>query len=146
MREEKENIPVELQNLDPGNPYDVMKYMIFMSDNNVSFPGSENMNLQISNDGRAANVEISKVDSKNEFSIDAQGVANDIQTVQAETVDEPATATRDPFLDVDFDQVVQDTGVGLGMEGAEKQLTNEQRIALAGGNLDQAIAMGNRRV
>jgi hypothetical protein len=146
MREEKENIPVELQNLDPGNPYDVMKYMIFMSDNNVSFPGSENMNLQISNDGRAANVEISKVDSKNEFSIDAQGVANDIQTVQAETVDEPATATRDPFLDVDFDQVVQDTGVGLGMEGAEKQLTDEQRIALAGGNLDQAIAMGNRRV
>ena len=42
--------------------------------------------------------------------------------------------------------MVQDTGVGLGMEGAEKQLTNEQRIALAGGNLDQAIAMGNRRV
>lgn len=146
MREERENIPTELQNLDPGNPYDVMKYMIFMADNNASFPGSENMNLQISNDGRAAGVEISKVDSKNEFSIDAQGVANDIQTVQAETVDEPATAARDPFLDVDFDQVVQDTGVGLGMEGAQKQLTDDQRIALAGGNLDQAIAMGNRRV
>ena len=146
MREERENIPTELQNLDPGNPYDVMKYMIFMADNNASFPGSENMQLQIANDGRAAGVELSKVDSKNEFSIDAQGVANDIQTVQAETVDEPATAARDPFLDVDFDQVVQDTGVGLGMEGAQKQLTDDQRIALAGGNLDQAIAMGNRRV
>jgi hypothetical protein len=41
--------------------------------------------------------------------------------------------------------VVQDTGVGLGMEGATKQLTDDQRVALAGGNLDQAIAMGNRR-
>ena len=31
-------------------------------------------------------------------------------------------------------------------EYAQKQLTDDQRIALAGGNLDQAIAMGNRRV
>ena len=56
------------------------------------------------------------------------------------------TAARDPFLDVDFDQVVQNTGVGLGMEQATKQLTDDQRVALAGGNLDQAIAMGSRRV
>jgi len=42
--------------------------------------------------------------------------------------------------------VVQNTGVGLGMEQAAKQLTDDQRVALAGGNLDQAIAMGNRRV
>ena len=104
------------------------------------------MNIAIGNDGRAAGVEISKVDSKNEFSIDAQGVARDIETVQAETVGENVTANRDPFLDVDFNQVVQDTGVGLGMEAATKQLTDDQRIALAGGNLDQAIAMGNRRV
>ena len=103
------------------------------------------MNIAIGNDGRAAGVELSKVDSKNEFSMDAQGVARDIQTVQAETVGEYVTAA-DPFLDVDFDQMVQNTGVGLGMEQATKQLTDDQRIALAGGNLDQAIAMGNRRV
>ena len=145
MNEGREDIPAELQNLDPGNPYDVMKYMIFMSDNNASYPGSENMDIKIGPDGRAANVEISKVDSKNEFSIDAQGVANDIQTVSAETVGENVAPTQDPFLDVDFDQVVQDTGVGLGMEGAQKQLTEDQRIALAGGDLDQAIAMGSRR-
>ena len=146
MNEPNEDIPVELQNLDTGNPYDVMKYMIFMADNNVSYPGSENMNIAIGNDGRAAGVELSKVDSKNEFSIDAQGAASDIQAVQAETVGENVTAARDPFLDVDFDQVVQNTGVGLGMEQATKQLTDDQRVALAGGNLDQAIAMGNRRV
>ena len=146
MNEPKEDIPVELQNLDTGNPYDVMKYMIFMADNNVSYPGSENMNIAIGNDGRAAGVELSKVDSKNEFSMDAQGVASDIQAVQAETVGENVTAARDPFLDVDFDQVVQNTGVGLGMEQAAKQLTDDQRVALAGGNLDQAIAMGSRRV
>jgi len=146
MNEPNEDIPVELQNLDPGSPYDVMKYMIFMADNNVSYPGSENMNIVIGRDGRAANVELSKVDSKNEFSMDAQGVARDIETVQAETVGENVTAARDPFLDVDFDQVVQNTGVGLGMEQAAKQLTDDQRVALAGGNLDQAIAMGNRRV
>jgi hypothetical protein len=145
MNEGREDIPAELQNLDPGNPYDVMKYMIFMSDNNASYPGSENMDIKIGPDGRAANVEISKVDSKNEFSIDAQGVANDIQTVSAETVGENVAPTQDPFLDVNFDQVVQDTGVGLGMEGAQKQLTEDQRIALAGGDLDQAIAMGSRR-
>ena len=146
MNEPKEGIPVELQNLDVGNPYDVMKYMIFMADNNVSYPGSENMNIAIGNDGRAAGVELSKVDSKNEFSMDAQGVARDIETVQAETVGENVTAAYDPFLDVDFDQVVQNTGVGLGMEQATKQLTDDQRVALAGGNLDQAIAMGSRRV
>ena len=146
MNEGREDIPPELQNLDPGNPYDVMKYMIFMSDNNVSYPGSENMSITIGNDGRAAGVELSKVDSKNEFSIDAQGVASDIQTVQAETVGENVTPNKDPFLDVDFDQIVQNTGVGLGMEQAAKQLTDDQRIALAGGNLDQAIAMGSRRV
>ena len=117
-----------------------------MSDNNVSYPGSENMSITIGNDGRAAGVELSKVDSKNEFSIDAQGVASDIQTVQAETVGENVTPNKDPFLDVDFDQIVQNTGVGLGMVQPTKQLTDDQRIALAGGNLDQAIAMGNRRV
>ena len=80
------------------------------------------------------------------MSIEAQGEAGNIKKEQIETVEENVTAARDPFRDVYFNQVVQVTGVGIGMEGATKQLTDDQRVALAGGNLDQAIAMGNRRV
>ena len=144
----KEDVPPELQNLDPGNPYDVMKYLIFGAENNASYPGSENMSILIGPDGRASNVEISKVDSQNAFTIDAQGVGQDIQTVDTTTVDESvpsASPTRDPFLDVNFDELVQQSGAGMGMEESQKQLTEDQRIALAGGDLDQAIAMGSRR-
>tara|TARA_R110002051_G_scaffold128519_1_gene202225 strand:+ start:4210 stop:7137 length:2928 start_codon:yes stop_codon:yes gene_type:complete len=144
MREGKEDVPAELQNLDIGNPFDVMKYMIFMAENNVSYPGSENMNILINSEGYAEDVEISKVESQNEFTMDAQGVVQDMQTVAAETETESAPQGKDPFLDVDFNQVVQDTNVGMGMENAGKQLTEEQRVALAGGNIDAAIAMGSR--
>ena len=144
MSEGKEDVPPELQNLDPGSPYDVMKYLIFGADNNASYPGSENMSIKIGPDGRATGVELSKVDSKNEFSIDAQGVANDMQEVAANVSTESTAPRPDPFLNVDFDQTVQDTNVGMGIEEAQKQLTQEQRVALAGGNLDEAIAMGSR--
>jgi hypothetical protein len=148
MAEGKEDIPPELQNLDTGNPYDVMKYLIFGAENNVSYPGAENMNIIIGPNGYAQDVELSKVNSQNEFSIDAQGVAADMQTVEAETVTEPDTPVdtpkRDPFLDVNFDEVIQQSDAGMGIEKAQKRLTEDQRIALAGGNLDQAIAMGSR--
>ena len=144
MSEGKEDVPPELQNLVPGSPYDVMKYLIFGADNNASYPGSENMSIKIGPDGRATGVELSKVDSKNEFSIDAQGVANDMQEVAANVSTESPAPRPDPFLNVDFDQTVQDTNVGMGIEEAQKQLTQEQRVALAGGNLDEAIAMGSR--
>ena len=144
MSEGKEDVPAQLQNLDIGNPYDVMKYLIFGAENNVSYPGSENMSIQIGPNGYAQDIELSKVDSQNEFSIDAQGVAADMQTVDAETVTESAPQAKDPFLDVDFDQIVQESGAGMGMDKAQKRLTQDQRIALAGGNLDQAIAMGSQ--
>ena len=145
MSEGKEDVPSELQNLDTGNPYDVMKYMIFMSNNNVTYPGSENMEIQIGPDGFAQDVKLSKVDSKNEFSIDSQGVANDLQEMEVSTATESVEPSKDPFLNVDFDQMIQNTGVGMGTEAAQKQLSEEQRVALASGNLDQAIAMGSRR-
>jgi len=62
------------------------------------------------------------------------------------TTEEPVnrgTPPTDPFLNVDFaslaDTATQPTG------GGSAPLTPDQRIALAGGDLDQAIAMGNRR-
>ena len=151
MNEGKEDVPPELQNLDTGNPYDVMKYLIFGAENNASYPGGENMSIKIGKDGRATGVELSKVDSKNEFSIDAQGVAEDIQTVDAESIGENVTSQvskkpKDPFLDVDFNEIVKQTGSGMGINQAQKTLTQDQRVALAGGDLDEAIAMGNRRV
>ncbi len=144
MKDTKENVPQELQNLDPGNPYDVMKYMIFMADNNVSFPGSESMKLDIAPDGRAVNATIVKANTKNAFSNDAQGVVNDLQ--EAPQVD-VSKVNADPFLVDDFQNIVKQTGTGIGSASeAAKKLTQEQRVALAGGNLDQAIALGNRRV
>ena len=67
-----------------------------------------------------------------------------MQEVAANVSTESTAQRPDPFLNVDFDQTVQDTNVGMGIEEAQKQLTEEQRVALAGGNLDEAIAMGSR--
>ena len=51
------------------------------------------------------------------------------------------TDKSDPFLNVNFDEMNQTVPAA----GASAPLTPDQRIALAGGDLDQAIAMGNRR-
>ena len=118
--------------------------MIFMADNNVSFPGSESMKLDIAPDGRAVNATIVKANTKNAFSNDAQGVVNDLQ--EAPQVD-VSKVKPDPFLVDDFQNIVKQTGTGIGSASeAAKKLTQEQRVALAGGDLDQAIALGNRRV
>ena len=49
---------------------------------------------------------------------------------------------QDPFLNVDFESM-QET---IPAAGASAPLSEEQRIALAGGDLDEAIAMGSRRL
>jgi hypothetical protein len=51
----------------------------------------------------------------------------------------------DPFLDVDFASLVDQTGTGMGTS-APTNLSDAQRVALAGGDLDEAIALGNTRV
>ena len=49
---------------------------------------------------------------------------------------------EDPFLNVDFESM-QET---IPAAGASAPLSQAQRVALAGGDLDEAIAMGSRRV
>ena len=62
---------------------------------------------------------------------------------QVKSQREPATAgpfktlERDPFLDVNFEETAQTTST--------KPLNPDQRVALAGGNLDEALALGTQR-
>ena len=145
MKETREDVPAELQNLDPGNPYDVMKYLIFMADNNVTFPGSESMQIKVAPNGYALDTQIVKANSKSEFSQDAQSVINDIQPVNQQEK-QVSSAQTDPFLIDDFQNLVKQSGVGIGnVSEAASRLSQEQRVALAGGDLDEAIALGSRR-
>jgi len=146
IKEQREDLPQELQNLDPGNPYDMMKYMLFLADNNVSFPGSESMKLEISPSGYAIGTNIVKANTKNEFSQDAQGVIRDMQQVNIQEKETAASAAPDPFLVDNFQNLIKETGVGVGsVQAASKQLNDAQRVALARGDLDEAIALGSRR-
>jgi hypothetical protein len=145
MKETREDVPAELQNLDPGNPYDVMKYLIFMADNNVTFPGSESMQIKVAPNGYAVDTQIVKANTKSEFSQDAQSVINDIQPVN-EQEKQVSSVQTDPFLIDDFQNLVKQSGVGIGnVSEAASRLSQEQRVALAGGDLDEAIALGSRR-
>jgi hypothetical protein len=124
-----------------------MKYMLFLADNNVSFPGSESMKLEISPSGYAIGTNIVKANTKNEFSQDAQGVIRDMQQVNIQEKETAASAAPDPFLVDNFQNLIKETGVGVGsVQAASKQLNDAQRVALARGDLDEAIALGNRRV
>ena len=146
MKETREDVPQELQNLDPGNPYDVMKYLIFMADNNVSYPGAESMQIKVAPNGYALETSIVKANTKNEFSQDAQGVINDIQNVNIPEK-QVSSVNTSPFLVDNFENLVKQTGVGVGSASeAASKLSKEQRVALAAGDLDEAIALGNRRV
>jgi hypothetical protein len=132
------------ENYDPNNPVDVMRLLIFAGQNNVSYPGSEDMVIQVEDDGRVSDIEISKAQSKQVFSDNAQGGVDSVNELNAASVTEPvAPQTSDPFLDVDFASMVDQTGVGMGTS-APTNLNDAQRAALAGGNLDEAIALGNR--
>ncbi len=132
------------ENYDPNNPVDVMRLLIFAGQNNVSYPGSEDMVIEVGDDGRVGNIEISKAQSKQVFSENAQGGIDSVNEMEAASVTEPvASQASDPFLDVDFASMVDQTGVGMGST-APTNLNDAQRAALAGGNLDEAIALGNR--
>jgi len=134
------------ENYNPNNPVDVMRLLIFAGQNNVSYPGSEDMVIQVEDDGRVSDIEISKAQSKQVFTDNAQGGVESINELNAASITEPvASQTSDPFLDVDFASMVDQTGVGMG-SSAPTNLNDAQRAALAGGNLDEAIALGNRGV
>jgi hypothetical protein len=66
-----------------------------------------------------------------------------VEKEQAQQADMPVDRP-DPFLNVDFADVVEQAGVGMG-SGAGQSLTADQRVALAGGNLDEALALGTQR-
>ena len=150
---ETENIPEEIRsNYDPSNPVDVMKLMLFAGKNeaNVAYPGIETMEIEIGEDGFATGVNITKSESQPEFSKDGQRVGEKlaIENLQEQDVSSAVTPNVDPFLNVDFDnmtEAIAATGVGMGAE-APTNLNEAQRVALAGGDLDEAIALGNRRV
>ncbi len=132
------------ENYNPNNPVDVMRLLIFAGQNNVSYPGSEDMVIEVGDDGRVGNIEISKAQSKQVFSDNAQGGVDSVNELNAASITEPvASQASDPFLDVDFASMVDQTGVGMG-SSAPTNLNDAQRAALAGGNLDEAIALGNR--
>ena len=141
------NVPAAVtENYDPSNPVDVMRLLIFAGQNNVSYPGSEDMVIEVGDDGRVNNIEMSKAQSKQVFTENAQGAVESVNELNAASVTEPvASQASDPFLDVDFASMVDQTGVGMGTS-APTNLNDAQRAALAGGNLDEAIALGNRRV
>ena len=128
------------ENYNPNNPVDVMRLLIFAGQNNVSYPGSEDMVIQVEDDGRVSDIEISKAQSKQVFTDNAQGGIESVNELNAASVTEPvASQAKDPFLEVDFASMVDQTGVGMG-SSAPTNLNDAQRAALAGGNLDEAIA------
>ena len=148
---ETENIPEEIRNnYDPSNPVDVMKLMLFAGKNeaNVAYPGKETMEIEIGDDGYATGVNITKAESQPEFSQDGQRVGEKfaIENEQENSAAMTSSPNVDPFLNVDFNdmnQAIAATGVGMG-SGAPTNMNDAQRVALAGGNLDEAIALGSR--
>ena len=142
------NVPVEVtEAYDPSNPVDVMRLLIFAGNNNISYPGSEDMVIEVNDNGVVGNVEVSKAQDKGEFTTAMMAAANDAGNTEQPPVQEveQASATADPFLDVDFASLVDQTGTGMG-SSAPTNLSDAQRVALAGGDLDEAIALGSSRV
>jgi hypothetical protein len=144
--EQVDSLPPELiENFDPGNPMDVLQFLIF-SDNQSAFPGSERMSIETDANGYATGVEITKADSQPVFSEDGQetGMKYQVDQVAEQNVAEVSPMARkntDAFLDVNFEDM-QNLAPAAGASGP---ISEDQRIALASGNLDEAIAMGNRR-
>ena len=148
------DIPEEYKNdFDPGNPLDVMKFLMFSSNNNA-FPGGERMTINTGPNGYATGFDVTKAESEPEFTKDGLEVGR-VQEVESagEAEVDPAMMEQlsgaageadagfvDPFLDVDFSQTQQN----IPAAGNTGSINPEQRLALAGGNLDEAIALGNR--
>jgi len=144
---DNQNIPPEVrENFDASNPVDVMKLLMFSSANDTAYPGNETMNIPVNDQGMVQDIELSKSSKQEQFSEDAQGVAQSLAEERNVTTEEPVnqgTPPTDPFLNVDFASLADTATRPTG--GGSAPLTPDQRVALAGGDLDQAIAMGNRR-
>ena len=141
--EQVDQLPAELlENFDPGNPMDVMQYLLF-TDNQSAFPGSERLRIESNDEGMSTGVEITKAESEPIFTEDGQKAGQSLaeQEVVMSNNAAPKVA-QDPFLNVDFESM-QET---VPAAGASAPLSQAQRVALAGGDLDEAIAMGSRRV
>jgi hypothetical protein len=145
-----ESLPAEIRdNFDPGNPMDVMKYLIF-AENQSAYPGSEQMIIKSDEAGYTTGIDIVKADSKPTFSKDGQETGEKIMVDevqeqakaprQPETKGPFKTLEKDPFLNVDFEEMTQTVPTG----GATQPLSPDQRVALAGGNLDEALALGSQ--
>ena len=143
--EQADQLPAELlEDFDPGNPIDVMQFLMF-TNNQSAFPGSERLRIESDENGMTTGVEITKAESEPIFTEDGQRAGEELasQEVEMSNVASPRT-NEDPFLNVDFEQM-QETIPAAGRMPF-KPLTPDQRVALAGGDLDEAIAMGQRRV
>ena len=141
--EQVDQLPAELlEDFDPGNPMDVMQYLLF-TDNQSAFPGSERLRIESNDEGMSTGVEITKAESEPIFTEDGQKAGQSLaeQEVVMSNNAAPKVA-QDPFLNVDFESM-QET---VPAAGASAPLSQAQRVALAGGDLDEAIAMGSRRV
>ena len=110
------------------------------------------MLIQTDANGYATGAEVNKSQNQNMFSADAMTAGEDLAMMNAEQAVEEQQVKQadtpvdkpDPFLNVDFANIVEQAGVGMG-SGAGKALTQDQRVALAGGNLDEALALGSQR-
>ena len=135
--------PELLQDFDPGNPMDVMQYLIF-SDNQNAFPGSERMLIETDEKGNAIGIDITKSESRPTFSEDGQRTGQELAfQEETENIGPSTTApgmATDPFLNVDFENMQQINPAA----GASGSINPDQRVALASGNLDEAIALGSR--
>ena len=136
-------LPAELlENFDPGNPMDVMQYLLF-TDNQSAFPGSERLRIESNDEGMSTGVEITKAESEPIFTEDGQKAGQALAEQEVVMSNNAAPQVKeDPFLNVDFESM-QET---VPAAGASAPLSQAQRVALAGGDLDEAIAMGSRRV
>ena len=146
------DIPEEYKNdFDPGNPLDVMKFLMFSSNNNA-FPGGERMTINTGPNGYATGFDVTKAESEPEFTKDGLevGRAQEVESVGetdpammeqlSGTAGEADAGFEDPFLNVDFSQNQGMTAPGM----PSGSINPEQRVALASGNLDEAIALGSR--
>ena len=109
--EEADQLPPELvQDFNPGNPLDVMQYLIF-SDNQNAFPGSERMLIETDERGNAVGIDITKSESQPTFSEDGQRTGQELAfREETENIGPSTTApgmATDPFLNVDFENMQQ---------------------------------------
>mgnify|MGYP003112735255 FL=1 len=142
------NVPAAVtEGYDPSNPVDVMRLLIFAGNNNISYPGNEDMVIEVGDNGKVGNIEVSKSEGTENFTTAMMAAAADAGNTEQPPVQEveQASAPADPFLDVDFASLVDQTGAGMGTS-APTNLSDAQRVALAGGDLDEAIALGSGRV